>query len=183
MNTAKQHFFDALLTARSEGKTGRFFVYTDTLTNRPAEIDILNGEIAAVRYAGQTEAVALERLLEKNITRTLFMQTIAIPVRDATHTPTIDDVLQRLAEDEAHHNFQLAQELLSEAEYLFSEVFGRGASRKVRELAAAYPPDQNPIEFLERCQGEVAETFGLDLTRKVFNPLVEKAKKAQSVGL
>ena len=64
--------------------------------------------------------------------------------------------------------------MVGEVQGVLAQLYGANVTAKLEAIAAMYPPDRQPMEFLKQCQQDAATMLGESVARNMFAPLSEK---------
>ena len=85
--------------------------------------------------------------------------------------PAMRDYLERKNGIPRPEPIGQAMALVEQTRQLMEELLGPTAVERLDQLAADYPPNDDPIAFLDHCKALVATLFDVEMAEKKFRPL------------
>lgn len=179
-----QKLHDALANLHQVRGTARIFVFCRAHGRETfgGTITVVKGEVRNVRHENVTGLKALSQMLTYDCEKITLAKSGFKPEqerrdRDLPVTSTLIQQAFRgkevLLRQRAVRRTRTAPPppLQQQATHLMQEMFGPNVTRKISQLAAEFPPDDKPYEFLDKCKEIAAVLYGDDAVRMKFAKL------------
>lgn len=181
----QEYLFDTLYSLSTERKTGHLYIsFTENSSINFGTFELKDGELVGAAYLDKSGKDAVSAILEINGTEMRFMVANVNDREDSDNTPTMGSCLQQLQtkirqlQVEQNNKQMLGDVLQLEVTGIFLKFYGVTAERRLKAIAKEHPPEERPVEFLDRCKSSVAQKYSNKIAEENFSQLYENVKTA-----
>ena len=176
MHEKHKKLTDMLLEIQHYKKTGYIsLIITGQAGSNSGMIVVSEGKILKAVYRGSSGNIAIKNILSNEISKVEFIAINRVPSAKDNDIPPLSLIIEmavnidKLIQDsiKPSENFDLK----AEAKKLIQEIYGDSGAKKVDAIAAKFPPDQVPRDFLDKCRALFSVMFGKDKAEQKFENL------------
>ena len=158
-----------LRTAQQAGQTGKFQVIGKVQgASKGITINIFQGNVVKILVGSRSGQEAAKFLATMSIDRIKFMESNGISASPETGTPDTDALLMLVGDKgKASSN----DEIIKITARALSRMMGSGSQNLINDIAARFPPSEDPKLFMKKCRESAASVIGAKVADKIFSEI------------